>query len=313
MSLQDRELFIKLEKGLLNFHDKKGLLLGIENQDVRQVFVLQLIDSIHRIRYISLIRNRDISLRRTDPNDQMFDPLKAAIIHQRNGDIDEACWLIFLFVHFGKHPRGGWRYLREVYGKLGCNQRWDWITTSNDISGFRYWLSENQQYIRYKDEFGGFGNHRKYESLDGDSLTGTGAIVESYVDWILSFGSHGQMITSTLEQANNNKYEAFDILYKSMNVVKRFGRLARFDYLTMLGKLSLANIEPKSIYIQGATGPLKGAQLLFGIQGKNQKILTQIDTYLLELDNELQVGMQVLEDALCNWQKNPNYYEKYLG
>jgi hypothetical protein len=31
---------------------------------------------------------------------------------------------------------------------------------------------------------GGFGNHRKYESLDADSPRGTGAVVESYVGWV---------------------------------------------------------------------------------------------------------------------------------
>jgi len=49
-----------------------------------------------------------------------------------------------------------------------------------------------------------------------------------------------------------------------MNDVERFGRTAKFDYLTMVGKLGLAAIEPGSTYMQGATGPLKGARLLFG-------------------------------------------------
>jgi hypothetical protein len=32
----------------------------------------------------------------------LFDPLKAAVLHYRRGRVDEAYWLVFLAVHFGK-------------------------------------------------------------------------------------------------------------------------------------------------------------------------------------------------------------------
>ena len=51
------------------------------------------------------------------------DPQKDASIRSRplsftsvHGDKEEAFWLVFMFVHFGKHARGGWRYIREIYG-----------------------------------------------------------------------------------------------------------------------------------------------------------------------------------------------------
>jgi hypothetical protein len=91
--------------------------------------------------------------------------------------------------------------------------------------------------------------------------------------------------------------------------VLRFGRLARFDYLAMLGKLGLAGIKPGSTYLNGATGPLRGARLLFGVTA-NHSVL---DGWLGELDEELQVGMQVMEDALCNWQKSPSVFEPFRG
>ncbi|HEL3181859.1 TPA: hypothetical protein UME25_004033, partial [Stenotrophomonas maltophilia] len=31
------------------------------------------------------------------------------------------------------------------------------------------------------------------------------------------------------------------------------------------------------------------------------------------LDAEMKVGMQVFEDALCNWQKSPNKFVSYRG
>ncbi len=92
-----------------------------------------------------------------------------------------------------------------------------------------------------------------------------------------------------------------------MDMIVSFGRLARFDYLAMVGKLQLASIEPGSTYMAGATGPRCGAQLLFGIDAKPK----DFDGWLLELDDVLHVGMQVLEDALCNWQKSPREFEPF--
>lgn len=86
-----------------------------------------------------------------------------------------------------------------------------------------------------------------------------------------------------------------------MRAVARFGRTARFDYLTMLGKLGLAAIEPAFAYLENSTGPIRGARLLFGAD----ETAAIPERWLVELDAKLSVGMQVLEDALCNWQKSP--------
>jgi hypothetical protein len=77
----------------------------------------------------------------------------------------------------------------------------------------------------------------------------------------------------------------------------------------MIGKLGLANIEPPSTYVQGSTGPVKGARLLFGVRSSAK----QLDSWLIELDAQLHVGMQVLEDALCNWQKSPTKFKPFRG
>jgi hypothetical protein len=97
-----------------------------------------------------------------------------------------------------------------------------------------------------------------------------------------------------------------------MSAVKSFGRTARFDYLTMIGKLGLAPIEPGSAYLQGATGPVKGARLLFG-DAHAVLSLKELDIRLVQLGGELNVGMQVLEDALCNWQKSPQKFRPFRG
>lgn len=307
MRPRDRELAQRLEVGLIEFDQTRRQLPGIRSAQSREALREQLLESIHRVRYVEVIRSRQISERRADPNDELFDPLKAAILHQRGGNLEEAFWSVFLFVHFGKHATGGWRYAREIYGRLGDGTLWDWGSTSQDPAGFRNWLNAHQTHLRRPG--GGFGNHRKRESLDGMSANGTGAVVESYVGWVGPRRSHVQMFDEAVARAGGDSRAAFDALYGSMNAVVRFGRLARFDYLTMVGKLGLAPISPGSPYLAGSSGPLRGARLLFDRDGP----APIFDVWLVELDQQLGVGMQVLEDAICNWQKSPDQFVRFRG
>ena len=81
----------------------------------------------------------------------------------------------------------------------------------------------------------------------------------------------------------------------------------------MLGKLGLANIEPARPYLNSATGPLFGALLLFtGTTAKSVKP-AELEKWVIELDETLNVGMQVLEDSLCNWQKSPDRFVSFRG
>jgi hypothetical protein len=38
-----------------------------------------------------------------------------------------------------------------------------------------------------------------------------------------------------------------------------------------------------------------------------------LEDWLLELDATLGVGMQVMEDSLCNWQKSPIRFKHFRG
>jgi len=305
----DRRLAKRLEAGLLRFSRNERSLTGIRASAKRGVLLEQLVESVRRVKFIAVLRTRDLSERRTDPDDELFDPLRAAILHQRRGDIEEAFWLVLLSVHFGRNARGGWRYAREVYGRLGDGNRWDWARTSADPQAFRAWLNAHLVNLKREGTPGGFGNHRKYQSLDAYSPTGTGAAVESYVNWVGPPRTHQELMTQALQRAGGNGRKAFDDLYRSMHTVASFGRMARFDYLTMLGKLHLAPIRPGSAYLQGSSGPLQGARLLFGRKVSG----LELDRWLIQLDKELKVGMQVLEDALCNWQKSPNKFKPFRG
>ena len=311
MRPKDRQAGLRLEEKLLSFSKKLRLLPGIADERMRLCFVEQLLESIRRIQYVAAIRKRENSPRRVNPNDAMFDPLRAAVLHTKWGNVDEAFWLVFLFTHFGKHRRAGWNYLRAVYGRLGQGELWDWENTSKDPSAFRNWLALNLSKV--KEVPGGFGNHRKYQSLHASSSAGTGAAFETYVQWVTPPRAHEELFLDYYAQAGKNSREAFDLLYGSMDAVASFGRTAKFDYLTMVGKLGLAPIEPGSAYIMGSTGPKIGARLLFCGDPQSHASTTVLDSWLKELDRELLVGMQVLEDALCNWQKSPFRFQAFRG
>lgn len=311
MRPRDAALATQLGAALDAFVNERWPLPGIEDAAARRALIEQLLESIHRIDYIRLIRDRDISPRREDPADLIFDPIKAAIVHCRAGRLDEAFWLAFLSVHFGKHKRAGWRYVREIYGRLGQGDRWDWTTTSADSAGFRAWLAAHQGALTRADVPHGFGNHRKYESLDAESPRGTGSVIASYIGWINPPRTHVQLFTETLAAVGGNPRAAFRALYDAMDPVISFGRTARFDYLAMIGKLGLAAIQPDSTYLKGATGPRAGAQLLFG-QGEGLG-LRDLQVRTDALDEYLHVGMQAIEDALCNWQKSPTAFRPFRG
>ena len=308
---KDQALAASLRKNLIYFSTNKIPLPGIAEDDMRECFIEQLLESIHRIDYIKTICKREFSVRRKDPEDTLFDPIRASILHRRCGDIEEAFWLVFLFVHFGKHAKGGWRYLKETYGSLGIGNNWTWNRTSANPADFRAWLDANLAEIKRHGVPGGFGNHRKYQSLDAYSKNGTGSAVETYVAWIDPPQTHQELFTNYCKEALDDPRQAFHLLFRSMNDVVSFGRTAKLDYLAMVGKLGLAPIEPKSTYMQGSTGPSTGARLLFcgNVQSIGSNI--QFDQWLQELDKLLKVGMQVLEDALCNWQKSPEVFKPF--
>ena len=238
-----------------------------------------------------------------DPRSGLFDPIKAAILHARTGDPEEACWLAFLSIHFGRHRRGGWRYCAAIYAGANDLECWEWRSVSSDVRGFTRWVAENEERIRKQG--GGFGSHRKYEMLGATTIT-----VASYVSWVGPRHSQVRHFMEVIAQANGDPRLAFDLLYQSMNAVARFGRTARFDYLTLLSRLGLAPIVPARAYLVGATGPLKGARLLFGDPADNA---LQLENRLNDLDRLLKVGFDVIEDALCNWQKSPSKFLAFRG
>lgn len=312
MNKAKQQLADELSAAFANYEDAAGPLPAFTVAR-RMSLVGQLVDSIRRNLYIEHLRVADLSINATDPaNVSAFDPIKAAIIHHREGDEDEAFWMIFLLTHFGRNRQAGWRYVRDVYGALGSNRFWTWERIVGNIDAFRDWLDEHRAELQDASRPRGFGNHRKYESLAGWTAAGTGSVVASYRAWVGEPPQHRLRIAEVIAPAANDPEQAFELFFRSLDAVHRFGRTARFDYLSMVDKTGLAQISPGRAYLQGATGPLRGARLLFCPTGPRLTVPELEDRAAL-LQRYLGVSFDVLEDALCNWQKSPTTFKPFRG
>jgi len=301
----------KASDALERYERANGPLPGIVRTEHRASLVEQLVDSMRRTQYFERLRRESSGPDVADPSSVSFDALRAAVFHDRAGDRDEAFWLLFLFVHFGKNQRSKWHLIADVYGRLGDGAVWSWVAVSGDVSAFRRWLESNVEAIRSLRPERRFGNHRKYESLDAWSVNGTGAVVESYVDWVGANGHDARI--SQIVARSTTPAERFDTICTSLEKnVRRFGRTAAFDYCSTLEKLAFAPVEPNAAHLTGATGPLKGARLLLAKPGHGLSS-SALETMLVPLRAELGVGFDVLEDALCNWQKSPASFRPFRG
>lgn len=302
MKKQDLQRAKRIENGLTAYEEAVLALPGIANPITRRVLVRQMIDSERRVEFVRILRLRDPGPRCSDPLSANFDPLRGAAYQANQGNLEEASWLAFLSVYFGKHERGGWRYVRDVYGRLGSAVKWDWPSASANPNAIHQWLVQNAQQIHANGP-GGFSNHRKYLSLYN-----AGAAIEAYISWVNSNGGHAKWYSTALTSASGDPGQAFDSLYRSVRRIgAHLGRLGAFDFLCMLRNLGLVQIAPSSPYLVGSTGPLNGARLLYGA---NEPALT-LDARLSTLGHYLGTEMQALEDSLCNWHKDPNNYRRY--
>ena len=284
---------------------------GIEDEENFHSFVAQIVDSVRRTIYFNVLLKRGISSDIfANPFHKSFHPLKAAVWQIQEGNREEAFWLVFLFVHFGKNKKTAWGLAQNVYNNLGEGPTWTWNRVTNQLDEFCNWLKDNQSNL---EAAGNFGNHRKYESFKPGK---TNATFHSYVTWIQEQEGHLSLFDRAIEASDNDYRKAFRHLFIQMKTsVYRFGRTAVFDYLSTIGKLELASIVPDSIYFSSATGPKKGARLLFTGNPDAKVSSKSIEQEIAKLETHLGLyfGMQVLEDSLCNWQKSPDQYLKFTA
>ena len=307
---RDRQLAIDLTERLARYEIAQGPLPGLVGLS-REPLIRQFVDSVRRDRYFELLMGRELSQSARDPEDvERFDPIRGAILAREAGDTEEALWLVFIATHFGKHRPSGWEYARRVYGALGTAPRWTWSQVTETPEEFRDWLDAHRAELEAKP--GGFSNHRKFESMAGRTANGTGAVVASYLDWAGSPPSQGARLEEVAAIGAGDPVRTFDLLYRSLGAVTRFGRLARFDYLNHLRRLGFLDIVAGKVYFQGASGPMSGAIMLWG-GAPSAPAAAWYEARAASLASYLGVGFDVIEDGLCNWQKSPTVFKRFSG
>lgn len=211
------------------------------------------------------------------------------------GDRDEALWRAFLAAHFGRAsvtPQNEARRI-ESAGKLLCGFSdepvWTWQTVVSDLPSFAVWLDNHRaQLVELR-----FGNHRKYESKQPANLF---AVVGGFAEWVSKWGGTPEKALSidgatTPEAAFGELYQRFEGLY-------RFGRTGRFDLLLLLAEMDLITARPGSCCLRGATGPVRGARKLWGALP-----VAELERRADDLTRRVPLPFEIVEDALCNWQK----------
>lgn len=283
-------------------------LHGINDDQRKAVLIAQLVDSTRRINFLNMKARRSKSDALHTPYSGSFDAFGGAAKLHGAGKLDDAFWLVFLATHFGKHKVDGWNLTEDVYGRLDQGKAWTWDEVRHDPNAIGEWIDKNYENLKSGDRSRRFGNHRKYETLK-PGPNGTGNACLTYIEFVNSFGSHKDLIAHAHSEVGQNPKEVFAYLYAKLNQVSRMGRLGKFDLLCNLSNLLIAPIIPDRAYIELSTGPLEGAKLLFG-ENLSRRELDRASTELAEF---LNVSPQVIEDALCNWQKSPAEYRFFRG
>ena len=267
--------------------------------DINQLNVLanQTNDSIRRIEIYKVYHSR--ATQAVTNNLSYIHTSNPFVLAQRSDlGIKNRLWIIYLATYFGKSSESKW----TLFERAAFDQKQTLITfdeINEDLDKYFQYLSSFDFYQNCK-----YSNHRKFiaKKLHGDK--GFFRSVKFFVDNIEVY-------------ASKEKIE-FDKMYKLSQKIPNFGRLGSFDFTSSLVKCGFNVKEPKSMYAENSTGPLQGLKLLLNLTGNNNSKASQIklSSDLVEWFSEnskiFMVG-QVLEDAICNWQKDTRKYVKYTG
>ncbi len=236
------------------------------------------------------IRHRESVSRRWARIKERHDIISLIYESIESEEWNEAVWRSFLAAHFGRASAKGPEQTQSAARFLCAFAEkpfWTWKRVSEAPEALEEWLIEHSDELTTL----AYGNHRKYESQKPDLVW---SVIESFVSLANDYGSPSQLIAITAAESS----VVFDDLYRRLRPLRRFGRTGRFDFLVLLLDVGLIADEPKSCYLRGATGPLKGASRLWG---PNKAV--DLDELAAELAKQLGVSPIIIEDALCNWQK----------
>lgn len=298
-TLDNSDHSIRLAKDIRDYLESNNLNASLPAISY-EMLALQLIDCNAQESSFRALLECDINADCYNPKLADFDPIKA-IISLNETNYDEACWLSFLLIYTDDSDESDWAFMRKLYGVkgLGLDTALTWEVVNDAPHLLNERLDALVTVLAESHPKPKFGHHRAYESLKHLPIVFT-----SYIRFINEQGGHEAVFR--LKNKSIDKIEYFKTRYDLIRQnIYRFGRLSTFEYLCLLGKVGLAEVAPDSCYIAEASGPKRGARLLFGMLGNEQ-----LDNHAVGLADHLNVGYQEVEAALCHWQKSPNRYVK---
>lgn len=274
----------------------KDILNGKIQSDVLNILARQSYDSIRRIEIYKTYKVRAENAFNEDRT--FFDTSNPFVLAQRPDlNIQNKIWVLYLATYFGKSEDSGWELFNRSSFRL------------NELILLDEIFQDREKYFDYLKSFDffantKFSNHRKYTKK---ALIGNKGLLQS-MDYILD---------NIGEFCNDEKFDFHDV-YKMAGKIPNFGRLASFDFTSTLVKCGLNVGEPKSMYANHSTGPLFALRLLLKLTNSSvsEKAQKDLSISLVEwFDDHSDIFMvgQVLEDAICNWQKNTKKYILYKG
>lgn len=254
-------------------------------------------DSIRRIEIYRSYRERAIH---AVNNGLDFNHTSIPFVLAQRSDLSQnnRLWILYLAIYFGKSNQSGW----ELFNRATFDKNKSMIL----FQDIQKDLDEYFRYLTSFDFFEGcsYSNHRKFTAK---RLTGEKGVFESM-----------EYFVKNINQYSFEHKIDFHSIYKAAQKIPNFGRLAAFDFASTLVKCGFDVAEPESMYGENSTGPLNAIGLLLRLTNgdSSQKAKLQLCSDLMEWfqknSNIFMVG-QVLEDAVCNWQKNPSKYIWYKG
>jgi hypothetical protein len=209
-----------------------------------------------------------------------------------NGEVDEALWRSFLASHFGRGSTDHSDKVKsatKILCAFGAQPYWTWKRVSSAANTMKPWLIEHSDGVKAL----GFGNHRKYESKQSLIVY---RVISSFVDWVHSNG--GAPSSAFLTNGDAGPEANFELAYRSLKAIFRFGRTGAFDLLCLIGNMRVLPVRPGSCYLAGSTGPLRGARKLWG-----RRAPLELGELADSTATALGIPFDVFEDALCMWQK----------
>ncbi len=213
--------------------------------------------------------------------------------------LETRIWCVYVATYFGKSNASKWTlFNRSVF------------RPDKSLISFEDIIENREQYFDYlRDlnlfEGSNYSNHRKYTKK---SLDGSKGVLNSF-DFLIDGIGQFRFVSPT----------SFDTTYRNALAIPNFGRMAAFDFTSSLCKCGLNVQEPESMYHKYSTGPLaalKEILKLAGIRNPPQSLQVDFGRDLLEwfsTHSSIYMIAQVLEDAICNWQKSPRSYGRYFG